>query len=155
ADLKAQGLLIEIFWDGPRTESDAQAQIDIVNRNVANRVSGLVLAPQHSQAMVAPVQSAVQKGIPVVVLDSDLHDRSAYVKYVATDNYRGGRLAAERLLQVLREAGKPAPRLVLFRYAPGSESTEQREKGFEDVVNEAVAQQKKGEPTITWLSKDK
>jgi ribose transport system substrate-binding protein len=105
--------------------------------------------------MVAPVQSAVQKGIPVVVLDSDLNDRSAYVKYVATDNYHGGRLAAERLLQVLRDAGKPAPKLVLFRYAPGSESTEQREKGFEDVVNDAVARQKKGEPTITWLSRDK
>jgi ribose transport system substrate-binding protein len=156
ADLLAQGIPVQVVWDGPRTESDAQAQIDIVNRHVAARVSGFVLAPQHSQTMVAPVKTAVEKGIPVVILDSDLADRDAYVKYVATDNYRGGRLAAERLLNVLRDAGKPAPKIVLFRYAPGSESTEQREKGFEDVVNDAIAgQKKKGEPTITWLSNNR
>jgi ribose transport system substrate-binding protein len=155
ADLKEQGVSVEVLWDGPRTESDAQAQIAIVDRHVANRVSGLALAPQHSETMVAPVQKAVDKGIPVVIIDSGLANPDLIVKYVATDNYRGGRLAAERLLKVLREEGKPAPKLVLFRYAVGSESTEQREKGFEDVVNAAIAgQKKKGEPTITWLSND-
>src|SRR5262249_53342639 len=68
----------------------------------------------------------------------------------------GGVLAAQRLLKVLREQGKPAPRVVLVRYQVGSESTEQREKGFEDVINQAIEDQKKrGEPTIIWLSKDK
>jgi ribose transport system substrate-binding protein len=77
------------------------------------------------------------------------------VKYVATNNYNGGRMAAERLLDVLEKDGKPAPRIVLLRYQVGSESTEQREKGFEDVVNARIAaQQKAGQPTITWLSKD-
>jgi ribose transport system substrate-binding protein len=156
ADLVKQGIAVEVIWDGPRTESAAQAQIDIVNRNVARRVSAIVLAPQHSHTMVAPVQSAVQKGIPVVIIDSGLDNPALYAKYVATDNYHGGRLAAERLLQVLREQGKPDPRLILFRYQPGSESTEQREKGFEDVVNAAIAEQKKNnQPTITWLSTDK
>src|SRR5256885_14312915 len=51
ADLKDQGIDVEILWDGPRTESDASAQIDILNRNIANRVSGIVLAPQHSETM--------------------------------------------------------------------------------------------------------
>lgn len=156
-DLKDQlGVPVEILWDGPRTESDAQAQIEIVNRAIANRVSGIVLAPQHSQTMVAPVQAAVQKKIPVVVIDSGLDAPDLYVKYVATNNYRGGRLAAERLLEVLRAAGKSAPKLILFRYQPGSESTEQREKGFEDVIQKTIAEQKaRGEPTITWLSNNK
>src|SRR5262249_34091112 len=73
-----------------------------------------------------------------------------YVKYVATNNYNGGKLAAEHLLKVLRDEGKPAPRLVLFRYQIGSESTEQREKGFEDYVNAAIQQEKQaGQPLIT------
>ncbi len=151
-DLQEQGIVVEIDWDGPRTESDAQAQIDIVHRKIADRVSGIVLAPQHSQTMVPPVESAVHKGIPVVIIDSGLDNQDIIVKYVATDNYRGGRLAAEHLLQVLREQGKTAPKLVLFRYQPGSESTEQREKGFEDVVSGVIEDQKKeGLPTITWL----
>src|SRR5262245_37851447 len=128
ADLKGQGVSVEVIWDGPRTESDAQAQINILDRNIANRVSGLVLAPQHSETMVAPVKKAVERDIPVVIIDSGLADEGLIVKYVATDNYRGGRLAAQQLLKVLREEGNAAPKLVLFRYATGSESTEQREK---------------------------
>lgn len=40
ADLAEQGISVKVIWDGPRTESDAQEQIKIVNRHVANRVNG-------------------------------------------------------------------------------------------------------------------
>jgi ribose transport system substrate-binding protein len=156
ADLTAQGGSVQVLWDGPLKESDALEQINIVDRNVGRRVSGIVLAPQHSKTMVAPVERAVQQGIPVVIIDSGLESPDLYVKYVATNNYNGGRLAAQRLLDVLGKQGKPTPRIVLFRYQVGSESTEQREKGFEDVINARIEEQKKaGQPTITWLSNDK
>lgn len=154
-DLKEKGLAVEVIWDGPRTESDAQEQIRIVDRHVANRVSGFVLAPQHSQSMVAPVERAARQNIPVVIIDSDLTSQEPYIKYVATNNKNGGKLAAERLLQVLRAEGKPAARLIMLRYEVGSESTEQREKGFEEVISQAIAEQgAKGEPTLAWLSND-
>jgi ribose transport system substrate-binding protein len=155
-DLGAQGTSVEVIWDGPRTEDDAGAQISIVERLVANRVNGIVLAPQHSETMVGPVRRAKESGIPVVAIDSGLADDSDIIKYIATDNYNGGRLAAKRLLDVLRAEGKAAPKIVLFRYAPGSESTQKREDGFENYVDSVIAEQKKqGEPTITWLSRDK
>src|SRR5207247_4280109 len=103
-----------------------------------------------------PVDRAVKEGIPVVIIDSGLENQDIIVQYVATNNYHGGQLAAEHLLKVLNDEGKPAPRLILFRYQVGSESTDQREKGFEDVVDRAIEDQKKaGKPTITWLSRDK
>lgn len=156
ADLEAQGIRVQIDWDGPRTEDDAQAQIGILERAVAGKASGVVLAPQHSQTMVPHVQQAVEAGAPVVIIDSGLADQGMIVKYIATNNYNGGRLAARHLLKVLRDEGKPAPKLILFRYKPGSESTDQREKGFEDYVNQQVAeQQPRGAATITWLSTNK
>jgi ribose transport system substrate-binding protein len=156
ADLQARyGFEVEVIWDGPLKENDAQEQINIVERNVARRVSGLALAPQHSETMVPAVEQAVRQGVPVVILDSDLARKDLYLKYIATDNYHGGQLAAQRLLDVLKQDGKEAPKLVLLRYQVGSESTEQREKGFEDVVAAAIRkQQEAGRPTITWLSKD-
>jgi ribose transport system substrate-binding protein len=155
ADLQLQGLAVEVLWDGPTKENDTLAQISIIERNIP-RVNGIVLAPQHSQNMVAPVQQAVAKGVPVVIIDSGLQDQSLIVKYIATNNYHGGELAAEHLLKVLRDEGKPAPRLVLFRYQPGSESTDQREQGFLDYVNKVIEQQKqKGDPPIVWASTDK
>ena len=53
--------------------------------------------------------------------------------------------------------GKPAPRLDPVPLSVGSESTEQREKGFLDYVNEEIARQKKAEPADPprWLSTDK
>src|SRR5439155_10932727 len=128
ADLRAgDGLSVEVIWDGPLRERDALAQIRIIDRRVSTRVDGIVLAPQHSQTLVAPVKRAVEQGVPVVIIDSGLEHPELTVKYVATDNRNGGRLAARRLLQTLRAEGKSAPRVVLFRYQPGSESTEQRE----------------------------
>ena len=159
ADLKAQkGIAVDIDWDGPLKENEAQAQISIIDRKIAARVSGIVLAPQHSETMVPPVRKAVDAGIPVLIIDSGLapEGQQLMVKYVATDNYNGGRLAAQHLIRVLRDAGKPAAKIVLLRYQVGSESTEQREKGFEDEVNKVIEEQKKaGQPTITWLSNDK
>jgi ribose transport system substrate-binding protein len=156
ADLAKQGIAVEIIWTGPRTEDDAQAQITLVEQQIASGVNGIVLAPQHSTQMVPAVQSARAKNIPVVIIDSGLDDRDIFVKYVATNNYHGGELAAEQLLNALKNEGKTAPKLILFRYKTGSESTDQREKGFEDYVNRVIEEQKnKGEPTITWLSTNK
>ncbi len=157
ADFRARdGVNVEIIWDGPLRERDALAQIRIVDRQVSRRVDGIVIAPQHSETMVAPVKRAVNQGIPVVVIDSGLEHPELTVKYVATDNRNGGRLAAKRLLQTLRAEGKPAPRVVLFRYQYGSESTDQRENGFLDVIEEEIARQKAaGEKPIEIASKDK
>jgi ribose transport system substrate-binding protein len=149
ADLAAQGIKVEVLWQGPQTESDALEQIGIVDRSIGRKVSGIVLAPQNSQQMVKPVARARADGIPTVIIDSNLDkdelktDPDLTVKYVATDNRRGGWLAGDHLLKVLAAAGKKSPRLVLFRYATGSESTEERERGFLDRINEERA---KGEP---------
>jgi ribose transport system substrate-binding protein len=149
ADLKEQqNLPVDIVWEGPRKESDSAEQVGIIERQLAAGINGLVLAPQHSETMVPYVKHAVDKNVPVVIIDSGLNDQSIIVKYVATNNYNGGRLAAERLIKVLADEGKKEPKLILFRYDPGSESTEQREKGFEDYVNENKIK-------VTWLSNNK
>jgi ribose transport system substrate-binding protein len=156
-DLQAQqGVAVHVLWNGPKKENDKDEQISILDLMIGKQVSGIVLAPQHSETMVPSVERAVKDAIPVVIIDSGLNREDLIVKYVATDNYNGGRLAAEHLLNVLRAAGKEAPKIILLRYQVGSESTEQREKGFEDYVNQRIEEQKKaGKPTITWLSRDK
>jgi ABC-type sugar transport system substrate-binding protein len=94
---------VEIFWKGPLHENDADGQINVVQEFITKRVDGLVLAPLDSQALIAPVNDAKQQGIPTVIFDSGLADESIIVSYVATDNYRGGALAAHRLAEVLGE----------------------------------------------------
>jgi ribose transport system substrate-binding protein len=120
---------VEVIWLGPQKEDDRVQQIQLVQSAVAAGVDGIVLAPLDSHALVEPVESAVAKGIPVVVFDSGL-DTTKMVSFIATDNYHGGVLAARRLGEVLKGNGK----VILLRYAVGSESTEQRENGFTDTL---------------------
>jgi ribose transport system substrate-binding protein len=160
ADLKDQGITVDIIWDGPNTESDATQQINLIDNKIAMGIQGLVLAPLHSGQMVAPVERAVAKGIKVVIIDSGLDPRALkenpnlMVKYVATDNRNGGRLAGEKLIELLRKEKKDEPvKVILFRYAPGSESTMQREEGFLEAVEDA--NKKAGKEIVKVVSQDK
>jgi ribose transport system substrate-binding protein len=65
----------------------------------------------------------------VVIIDSNLKS-DQYISFVATDNYKGGQLAGERLGQLLGGKGN----VILLRYAVGSASTEAREAGFLDTL---------------------
>jgi len=73
---------------------------------------------------------------------------------VATDNYNGGRLAGLHLLELLAAEGKTEPRIIMMRYQVGSESTDQREQGFEDVINQYIKEHGL-DPAKVWLSSDK
>jgi ABC-type sugar transport system substrate-binding protein len=98
---------VEILWKGPLQENDTEGQINVVQEFITKKVDGLVLAPLDSQALIAPVQDAKQEGIPTVIFDSGLADESTIVSYVATDNYHGGALAAQRLADVLQAESQP------------------------------------------------
>jgi ribose transport system substrate-binding protein len=137
----AEGLgNVEVIWQGPQREDDRTLQIQLVQNAVAAGVNGIVLAPLDAKALVKPVEEAVAKGIPVVIIDSGL-DSNKIVSYVATDNYNGGVLAARRLGELLKGEGK----IILLRYMVGSASTEEREKGFTDTMAKEF-------PKITYLS---
>jgi ribose transport system substrate-binding protein len=157
-ELAKEGIEIEVFFNGPLRERDILDQISIVDRRIASGVSGIVLAPQHSRIMTAPVKRAVEENIPVVIIDSGLADQDLMVKYVATDNYNGGWLAAEHLWSVLESKGILEPRIILLRYQIGSESTEQREQGFLDYFDSNNHNRKRKLPPpkkVTWVSTDK
>src|SRR6266536_2436949 len=128
-ELAAQGIKLDVIWKGPLKEDDRDQQIQTVENFTSRRVSGLVLAPLDSQALVRPVASAVLSKIPVVIIDSGLKS-DQYVSFVATDNYKGGQMAAQHLGKLLGGKGN----VILLRYAVGSASTEEREAGFLDVL---------------------
>src|SRR6516162_6824479 len=72
ADLGVEGISTLIDWDGPMKESEACEQINLVTLKVGSGVNGLVLAPQDSKGMVPCVTETVDKGTPVVIIDSGL-----------------------------------------------------------------------------------
>lgn len=128
-ELKEKGINVDIIWKGPLREDDRDMQIQVVENFTARRVSGMVLAPLDSQALVGSVVNASRAKIPTVIFDSALKT-DKIVSFVATDNYKGGAMAAERMGELLGGKGN----VILLRYAVGSASTEARETGFLDTL---------------------
>ncbi len=134
-ELDTNGTSVRIIWKGPLREDDRDQQIQVVENFMSQRVSGIILAPLDSQALVAPVENAMNAKIPVVIMDSGLKT-SNYVSFVATDNFKGGQIAGEYLGKLLGGKGN----VILLRYQVGSASTEQREKGFLDAIKSKYPQ---------------
>lgn len=131
---------VEIVWNGPLREDDREEQCKIVENFIASGVNAILLAPLDDRSLMPPVIEAKGRGIPTVVVDSDLQG-DTHVSFVATDNYRGGSLAAERMGAVLKGKGK----IIMLRYLEGSASTAERERGFMDTMKEKF-------PGIEFLS---
>jgi ribose transport system substrate-binding protein len=142
SELNAAGVPVHIIWKGPLREDDREQQVQVVENFIGRQVRGIVLAPLDNRALVAPVEEAVGAGIPVVIIDSGL-DTKELSSFIATNNREGGRIAARRLGGLLGGKG----RVILLRYAVGSNSTEEREAGFLEVMGREF-------PGIALLSTD-
>ncbi len=141
-ELSAQGTEVEVIWKGPLREDDREQQVQVVEGFTSQGVSGIVLAPLDNRALVRPVEEAKRAGVPTVIIDSALASE-AIASFVATDNRKGGMLAAERMGELLNGKGK----VLLLRYQEGSASTEDREAGF-------VQRLKEKYPGIELISSD-
>jgi ribose transport system substrate-binding protein len=141
-ELSGEGVQVTVDWKGPLREDDREQQIQVVENFISQGVDGIVLAPLDDRALVRPVEEARRAGIPTVIIDSALASE-AIVSFVATDNFKGGELAAERLGSLLQGKG----RVLLLRYQEGSASTHEREEGFIKRLQERY-------PAIELISSD-
>jgi len=129
AEMAGEELDVEILWKGSLKEDDRDAQISVVENIIVRKVDGIVLAPLDDVALRRPVETAMGSDIPVVIFDSGLQGGN-YISYVATDNFKAGKLAAECMAKLLDGKGK----VVVLRYSEGSDSTTKREDGFLDGI---------------------
>lgn len=122
-------LEVDILWKGPQKEDDRSQQITVVEDFISRGVDGIVLAPLDDRALMRPVLDSARENIPVTIIDSALQGED-YISFVATDNYKGGVLAAHEMGKHLPDGGK----IFLIRYQEGSASTTNREQGFFDTI---------------------
>jgi ribose transport system substrate-binding protein len=141
-ELKKEGVDITMTWDAPDNEADVAAQVAMVQSLVKRKVSGIVLAPSHIRTLIPPVENAAAEKIPVVIIDSGLQS-TIQASFIATDNYKGGMLAARQLGKSLEGKGN----VILFRTLKGASATEARETGFLETIKNQF-------PGMTVVSSD-
>ena len=122
-------LKVDVVWNAPTAETDFSRQIQIVDSMLAQRVDGIAIAASDRTALNASLDRAAQLGIPVAVFDSGV-DSTNYMTFVATNNYEAGAMGARKLGELIGGKGK----IAVVQHMPGSNSTMDREQGFEDLI---------------------
>ncbi len=123
----------EILWTGPDAETNHTQQANMVDNMVNKGVAGIVIAPTNLDALVRPVESAVAKGVPVILIDSSLNSDKP-LSSISTDNYAAGAQAAEALIKAIGTNRKHDGSVIMLRFLENSGSTESREKGFSERI---------------------
>lgn len=114
-------------------EYDPAQQRHQVEDFITRDVSAIILTPVDSRAVGTTIRAANEAGIPVFTADiACLAEDAEVVSHVATDNYKGGRLAAQAMMEALGDSGR-----VAIVHHPEVESTILRVKGFREELDES------------------
>lgn len=112
-------------------DKDVAKQGNQIKDFIVKKVSAIVLSPCDSKSIIPVIQEANAAGIPVFTVDIPCHEPGVkIVTQVATDNFGGGKEAAQAMIEVLGEAGGKVT-ILHFKQA---ESCQLRVKGFKEAI---------------------
>jgi len=132
---------VTIDTQGPE-RFDQTLQTPILNAVVQSMPSAIMMAPNDRRGMIAPIQAAIDAGIPVLCVDTTI-ESDIQLGDVATDNVEGGRLAARGLAEAIGGKGK----VFVVNVKPGISTTDLREEGFRDALEKEF-------PDIEYLGQE-
>lgn len=129
AEAKKEGLEVIVV----DAQNDSAKQSNDVDDLIQQGVNALLINPTDSSAISTAVQSANNIGIPVVTLDRS-SDKGDVKTLVASDNVKGGRMAADYIVQQLGKGAK----VIELEGVPGASATRERGKGFHEVADKEL-----------------
>jgi ribose transport system substrate-binding protein len=95
-----------VFFVSPM--EDVTKQIETMETYIAQGVTGIAVAPSDPSALEPVMQKAADAGIIVTTLDTPPVDGSVSLAYIGTDNYAAGRVAGEKMVELLPQGGTVA-----------------------------------------------
>lgn len=129
-ELNKEGNAIELSWLAPEVKDSAE-EIKKIEAAIADNVDYIIIACSDATSCNMALQEALNAGIKIIYIDSPatLEGSATF----ATDNYHGGVLAGEYLLNKLNEAGLTEGNIGIVDAQPGADATQKRYDGFASV----------------------
>ena len=105
AELEAAELGVEITFEGPASETEVQAQLDMFQTALDKQPDAIGYATLDPEACVSYMEQARERGIPVVQFDAGCN--SDYpLNLAATDGKAAGAIAAENMARLIDGEGE-------------------------------------------------
>ena len=137
---KAHAAQYDLIANGIKDEQDTANQIKIVEQMIVSKVSGMVIAPADSKALVPVIKKAIDAGIIVVNIDNKfdaaaLKEKGIQVPFVGPDNRKGAKLVGDYLSKQIKSGDKVA----IIEGVSTTFNAQQRTLGFQDAMTAAGA----------------
>lgn len=127
---------VSVTLYGPKSEADIDKQIAILEDVLATDPPAIVMASTSSDAPIPIFERAYDDGTEIVTIDNKVNTDKVST-FLATDNYAGGKLAAEKFVEALEAAGiEPKGKVGLLSAMAGIVVLDQRDSGFIDGLKE-------------------
>jgi ribose transport system substrate-binding protein len=136
AEEAAGKLGLDLVVQAAERELDVEKQTQIIENLIQTGVKALCVTPSGSKEVASVLGKATRAGIPIVVVDTRVDPGAAAAAnvtlgtFVGSDNYEGGRLAG----QFLVESTKGQAKVAILEGIPGHETGDSRLRGFRDAV---------------------
>jgi ribose transport system substrate-binding protein len=148
AERSGVGLLVQ----APERELDVEKQMQIVETLIESKIAALCVTPSGSKEIVPAIVKANRAAIPVVIVDTRVDPQTlkeaggSVAAFVGSDNFEGGKLAAEYLVERLNQKSKVA----VLEGIPGHETGDSRLRGFKQVLSNHPNIQIVSSQTANW-----
>jgi ribose transport system substrate-binding protein len=124
---------VDVVALGAQSESDATAQIDILEKAVASNPVAIVIAPAQFTALGKPIDEAAMK-VKIIGTDSAA-DTKSMTSLLATDDVNAGRMAADALaVAITKSYADTEGDVAMISSMPGVASLDQRAEGFKETL---------------------
>jgi ribose transport system substrate-binding protein len=118
---------VSMHWDGVTAETDVSGQQNLLQNLLAQgNLNGLVYAATDAKVLSQVTQSALQRGVTVVNVDSGTTPQPSQVPVFATDNVAAAKKGTDLLAEQLGGHGD----IAFIEFQPGSSTNETRAQGF-------------------------
>lgn len=123
-----RGCFIE--YNGPQT-LDTNASLKIFDMGIATSVDGIITSAQEEKQYIPMIKKAMNKGIPVVTIDTDAK-KSSRIAYVGTNNIEAGNYAGQQLLEITFSKAK----IGIVMAGMNTTSQVERVEGFKNYISD-------------------
>jgi ribose transport system substrate-binding protein len=122
---------LQIYWNAPMRDDDIQAQIALIEKSLDRGYSGIIVSPIETLPMRTPIQRVLARGVPVVVVGTELgFPPGPKLSYVLSDERAAGAIAARRVGSLLEGKGS----IAILGINPQLMSNVERERSFETTL---------------------
>ena len=111
---------------------DTSKQVSDIQDLMARGVDALLVAPGSTTVTNAVTKKALAQGIPVVIFNSEVEDKSAFTSYVGTDAVEFGYVMGKWLLEELNGKGN----IIVLDGTAGAGVGEMRHQGLQKAIDE-------------------